>query len=158
MGIGKDDSKRGPLIVDACEACEACEASKVIRSLFPFLIRILGTFILCLKQSINVHISWDSLAEIGHAAVSLWLTRMAAAGTQSHLLLVLANNAVRTDLSVMAGSLQRASMISLLERLGVMPFRVSSSISSTTVRYETRKKRRIERRGGRETRGMKKQG
>ena len=152
MGIGKDDSKRGPLIVDACEACEA---SKVIRSLFPFLIRILGTFILCLKQSINVHISWDSLAEIGHAAVSLRLTRMAAAGTQSPLLLVSANNAVRTYLSVMAGSLQRASMISLLERLGVMPFRV---ILSTTVRYETMKKRRIERRGGRETRGMKKQG
>ena len=104
MGIGKDDSKRGPLIVDACEACEACEASKVIRSLFPFLIRILGTFILCLKQSINVHISWDSLAEIGHAAVSLRFTRMAVAGTQSPLLLVSANNAVRTDLSVMAGS------------------------------------------------------
>ena len=40
MDIGKDDSKRGPLIVDACEVCEACEASKVIRSLFPFLIRI----------------------------------------------------------------------------------------------------------------------
>ena len=40
MGIGKDDSKRGPLIVYACEACEACEASKVIRSLFPFLIHL----------------------------------------------------------------------------------------------------------------------
>ena len=47
MGIGKDDSKRGPLIVDA---------SKVIRSLFPFIIRILGTFILCLKPQTQVDV------------------------------------------------------------------------------------------------------
>ena len=76
-------------------------------SLLPFFKSILGISELCLRQSVNTHISSHSLVEIGLIAVSLLFTSIADIGVSCSILAWL-KRAVRIDLSFIEGKLDSA--------------------------------------------------
>ena len=106
---------------------DTCEDSRVAQSLFPFLNKTLGTSTLCLRQSTSVHTSAESFSKIGLTAVSFLFTRMPESTTSPFVLAEL-NRVVQRDLSDETGRLDRASVISFLDRFPEIPRLESSSI------------------------------